>query len=369
MSKKLRVQKTEEKLPEFIKDSLGKTLADVLTAKSNGEHTREVAQKAAPTAVQITPEECKKLCTKIGVEYKSGYESRVLAYVCSDESVDRYGDIIKQDGWDLTAFKSNPVVMGFHNYGTFPVGNSIKTWTEDNKLKMWILFADKDVNEDADIAFRMAKSGFMKAGSVGFIPKDVHHPKQEERDALGMTPWGVVFQKQELLEHTVCGVPANSNALQEAVNKGIASQKEVERWTRKKEPTVTPEPEPEVKTLKYTPSEETIKTIEGLMEKTFEKFTEEKAGAVLSKKNKQLVGNAIEAMASAQKALQSLLDSVNPESNTEEDQKDQHSKDISTTDSDLLEDDETDDVDDMYGAITTLNLATKELKDSQQGEK
>jgi hypothetical protein len=55
----------------------------------------------------------------------------------------------------------------------------------------------------------------MKAVSVGFIPLDWKFSKDKAR------PFGIDFTKQELLEISVCPVPCNPNALQEAKSQGI----------------------------------------------------------------------------------------------------------------------------------------------------
>jgi glycerate kinase len=41
---------------------------------------------------------------------------RKLLMVGSTETQDRDGDIIEALGWDLTDYKNNPVIMGFHEY-------------------------------------------------------------------------------------------------------------------------------------------------------------------------------------------------------------------------------------------------------------
>lgn len=223
MTKKIEV-------PEFVVKEFGKTLEDIHKNKSVGNQTRGFSQSSTPETIKMDMGECKTLCAKAGVKYKEGFEKRILSYVCSSDRPDRMGDVIKQDGWDLTDYNKNPVVMGFHDYSTYPVGNSLKTFVEDGKLKMWILFADKETNEAADTAFKMCESGFMKASSVGFAPIESKIPSKEEREALGMPAHGMLFNKQSLLEHSVCGVPANADALQESINKGLFKRKELKGW-------------------------------------------------------------------------------------------------------------------------------------------
>lgn len=197
---------------------------EVLQKKQNGRQDRAVSNNA-PTLVELTPDECAKLCKAVGVEYLEGYEARVIQYVFSDETVDRYGDIVRQAGADLENFNKNPVIQLFHNYASFPVGVSIKTWVDatEKKTKGYVLFLDNrvDASGTSDTAFKMAKSGVMKAGSIGFMPKAARIPNAEDRAKYGMPDGGIEYVGWELLEFTLCPVPANPNALQESVSKGL----------------------------------------------------------------------------------------------------------------------------------------------------
>ncbi len=276
-------------------------LVGVLSHKSNEVQNRDFFSESANT-VKISAEECKSLCVAAGVEYKPGYENRILAYTCSDESVDRYGDVVRQAGWDLENFRKNPVIMLNHDYSRLPVASGIKVWIdpEAKKLKMWILFPDADISEDSDRAFRLAKAGFMKASSVGFIPKQTGNLTIKEKEAIGMPPWGVEFLSQELLEHTLCGVPANPNAIQEAITKNIVSRTELKSWVKNI-------PEEPIKT--YTETEVAEKIEKAISD--FSSTVEEKAGAVLSKKNKKIIEDAISALKTASDTLTNLLEATN----------------------------------------------------------
>ena len=44
-----------------------------------------------------------------------------LDFVLSDETVDRMGEIITADGWELDNFKKNPIALFNHN-SNFPIG-------------------------------------------------------------------------------------------------------------------------------------------------------------------------------------------------------------------------------------------------------
>jgi hypothetical protein len=48
-------------------------------------------------------------------------DTQGLEFVLSDQSADRYDDIILADGWDLANFKRNPITL-FNHDANFPIG-------------------------------------------------------------------------------------------------------------------------------------------------------------------------------------------------------------------------------------------------------
>ncbi len=334
-----------------------KTNEQIIKEKTTGVQNRDFSDKLGPVLVQMSMEDCKKACKDINVEYKKGYESRVLRYTCSDSSVDRMGDIIKQDGWNLENFKKNPVIMGFHDYSTFPVGNALSVGVSEGKLKMNILFADGEVNEDADKAFKMAKSGFMRAGSVGFNPLKHHQASAEEQKELGMSPYGIMFEEQELMEFSVCGVPANANAIQESISKGMLRKKDFEGFVKQEildevkdsiieaeEPPIDTEAlqlntepfkeleEPEEKEIKGDMAAIINELVDKRVKEALAAHTE-KAGAVLSKKSKALAQKAVTSMKDAVELLEDLIKSADSSKEEIELEKSEDSEDIVGKDS------------------------------------
>jgi hypothetical protein len=189
------------------------------TTKKDAIHTLAVSKK--PKTVDMTVPECKTLCTKSGIEYQDGYENRVLEYKITNETVDRYGDIVRAQGGDWSNYKKNPVINFAHDNSTFPVGNTIKLWHDkENKSWMaWGLFMDERVDSTgrADTIFKMAKSGFMRACSIGFVPKEYKRPTTEEKATLGMPEHGIEYVKWEGIEWSPCSVQANPDALQNSM--------------------------------------------------------------------------------------------------------------------------------------------------------
>lgn len=194
---------------------------DILRGKTTEKQVRAVANGKSGSAVQMTPEECAKMCKALnGVEYLTGYEHRVLQYRITDESVDRYGDIVRAKGVRLDNYKKNPVVQFAHNYEEPPVGVSLKTWfdKETNSVMAWPMFIDDrhDTTGRSELVYRLAKANIMRACSIGFVPIDVYNPgNTEERTKIGLGDYGVEFKKCDLMEFSPVAVPANPSALQD----------------------------------------------------------------------------------------------------------------------------------------------------------
>ena len=142
---------------------------------------------------------------------KSDPQRRMIPFILSNENLDREGDSISSKGWDLSDYKSNPVVLWAHDHGGLPVAKAEGTMIDsDGQLKANDEFASADLYPFADTVYRMLQGGFLSACSVGFQPSE-----------WDMSDTGVNFMKQSLLEHSVCPVPAHPQALVIARSKGI----------------------------------------------------------------------------------------------------------------------------------------------------
>jgi len=148
------------------------------------------------------------------VEIKSvNKDMGTLDAIFSTQDVDRHGDVVMQEGWDLKHFKKNPVILNSHNYGdaTEVIGKASNVKIEDGKLVGKITFAVAE-NPKAKVIFDLYAGGFLSAFSVGFIPKKFKENKDGSKD------WWTI-EEAELLEVSAVSVPANARALAKA--KGI----------------------------------------------------------------------------------------------------------------------------------------------------
>lgn len=142
-------------------------------------------------------------------------------FVASDETPDRYGDIVRMSGWDLKAYKQNPIVLFGHS-SSMPVGISRWIGKEDGpngpRLSAIVRMAAEGTSDFIDTLRRLLKQGIVKAVSVGF--RVTKKPNLLE-DADGRIT-GIEFVGQELLELSIVSVPANPNALATAKSMGLA---------------------------------------------------------------------------------------------------------------------------------------------------
>jgi len=160
----------------------------------------------------------------VEVKALGDYELEIIG---STGVVDRDGEMINPDGWDLRNFKKNPVILPAHDYRAPAIARAKSVKIEDKKLKFKIEFPQEGVYPLADIYRRLYKSGFMKASSVGFVPIEWKNGDGEKEPRR-------TYLRQELLELSLVSVPANPEALvtekgiTEAMAKGVINSDEFE---------------------------------------------------------------------------------------------------------------------------------------------
>lgn len=140
-----------------------------------------------------------------------------MDFVLSDETVDRMGDVIKADGWDLGDFKKNPIALFAHN-SSFPIGTWSNIRVAGGKLIASLNLAARGTSQRIDELISLVEQGILRAVSVGFIPL-----KSEPLDPK--RPFdGTRFLRQSLLETSLVSVPANPAALQLAKSLNISDE-------------------------------------------------------------------------------------------------------------------------------------------------
>jgi hypothetical protein len=141
--------------------------------------------------------------------------TRRKRFVASDETVDRYGDIIRASGWQLDNFRRNPVLLFGHVSRSLPLGKVEPIAVEGTRLIAHAEFTPDGTSAFNDTVWHMVDQGFLNAVSVSFMPLADPNPMFDASKQLT----GFEFVAQELLELSVVTVPANPNAI--ALAKGL----------------------------------------------------------------------------------------------------------------------------------------------------
>ena len=148
-------------------------------------------------------------------------DSRTVRFVASDETLDRYGDIVRCD-WNLVPFKKNPVFLWNHSYGVPPIGTIEPVEVVGKKLMASARFAAAGVSDFADQLFRLVRAKILRAVSVGFTAPREKMVRIEDDE--GRWTGGIEWNEPELLEVSLVAVPANPKALAVARALGMPSE-------------------------------------------------------------------------------------------------------------------------------------------------
>jgi len=199
-----------------------------------------------------------------------------ITVVASSDAVDRDGDILDPKGWDLKNFQTNPVLLWSHNASELPIGKVLDVHTEGSELVAEVKFA---THEFAKTVETLVRDGFINTTSVGFMPQEI-----SEKEAL--------TSKQELLELSFVNVPSNPSATVRREWKDF--QAKVKDFELKNMPDRDG----------TGPDGDGPKTGRGDGDC---KSIEEKAGRVISEKNRNILRVGKEAMQSSIGAIDDLL--------------------------------------------------------------
>jgi len=132
-----------------------------------------------------------------------------LPWTLSTFDLDRYGERIDPRGWDFKRYMDNPVVEWAHRYDIPAIGKIESLSIDDEGLHGLVIFNDKEFDTFGWSIGQRVKAGVIRAGSVGFRVMEIELPtKEESKDGTSL-----IFRKQELLEFSICNVPANPFAL------------------------------------------------------------------------------------------------------------------------------------------------------------
>jgi HK97 family phage prohead protease len=139
-------------------------------------------------------------------------------FVMSDSRVDRMGDVIDAEGWDLKNFKSHPIALFNHDPNQV-VGTWAEVRIEGKQLRGRLDLAEAGTSPLVDTVRALHSQGILRAVSVGFRPLEKKPLDKSADEFFG--PFR--FTKSELLECSLVAVPANPRALNALKSLGLPS--------------------------------------------------------------------------------------------------------------------------------------------------
>jgi HK97 family phage prohead protease len=144
-----------------------------------------------------------------GIEKKEG-----IAWTFSTFDLDRFSERIDPAGWEYKRYRENPVIEWAHRYDIPAIGRADSLRADDKGLHGVVIFNGKDYDPFGWAIGERVKAGVIRAGSVGFRVIEIEIPsKEDSKDGTTL-----IFRKQELLEFSICNVPANPFALSKSID-------------------------------------------------------------------------------------------------------------------------------------------------------
>ena len=143
------------------------------------------------------------------VPFVSEQLSEGIAWTLSTFDLDRFGERVDPAGWEFSHFSRNPVVQWAHRFDVPAIGKIEGLAVDGDGLHGVVVFNDKSFDPFGWSIGERVRAGVIRAGSVGFRVLEIEIPsKADSKDGTSL-----IFRKQELLEFSICNVPANPFAL------------------------------------------------------------------------------------------------------------------------------------------------------------
>ena len=146
---------------------------------------------------------------------KSDEAGQGFPWTLSTFDLDRFGERIDPQGWDFQRYRQNPIVEWAHRYDIPAIGKIEGLSIDDNGLHGLVFFNDKSYDPFGWSIGQRVMAGVIRAGSVGFRVLEIEIPsKGDSKDGTSL-----IFRKQELLEFSICNIPANPFALAKTLSR------------------------------------------------------------------------------------------------------------------------------------------------------
>ena len=169
--------------------------------------------KNEAAGVQKTSQDV-ELIMSVPFQLTTENENAGFAWTLSTFDLDRFGERVDPQGWDFKRYMQNHVVEWAHRYDIPAIGKMENLSVDDNGFHGSVFFNGKEFDPFGWSIGERVKAGVIRAGSVGFRVLEIEIPsKEDSKDGTNL-----IFRKQELLEFSICNIPANSFALAKTIN-------------------------------------------------------------------------------------------------------------------------------------------------------
>lgn len=140
----------------------------------------------------------------VKADYVGQGQEGIFTFRASTSAVDRQNEVIDQAGWKLDAYRSNPVILDSHRYGSIDdiLGRARRVEVGPEGLEVDVEFAPTG---RGNMARELVEAGMLNTVSVGFRSLS-RRPGSKAGEP--MTHTGM-----ELLEVSMVAIPANREAV------------------------------------------------------------------------------------------------------------------------------------------------------------
>jgi HK97 family phage prohead protease len=135
--------------------------------------------------------------------------------ILTNGTVDRFNDSLAPRGAQYKNFLKNSVLQWAHDSSIPAIGRVANLRTTSNDVRGSLVFAPSEIYPLAGTIFNLMKGGFLNAVSIGLIPMKAMPTKDKNR------PGGLDITEFEIIELSVCNVPANPDCLVQARSVGV----------------------------------------------------------------------------------------------------------------------------------------------------
>jgi glycosidase len=143
-------------------------------------------------------------CLSAGNDISEG-----VPWTLSTFDLDRMGERIDPLGWEYRMYSNNPIIEWAHLFYIPAIGKMEGLAKDTERFQGRVFFNDKEYDPFGWAIGQRVIHNVIRAGSVAFRALEIEIPSREDsQDGTRL-----IFRKQELLEFSICNVPANPYAL------------------------------------------------------------------------------------------------------------------------------------------------------------